>query len=91
MSKRFAMCLAAAMIGAACISGCSNNNKKAEAPAVGTVKMANTKCPYSHEPVNPSVSTAYKGQNVGFCCAGCKGKWDKASDADRDAMLAKAK
>jgi hypothetical protein len=37
------------------------------------------------------VTAEYKGQMVGFCCAGCQAKWAKATDAQRDAMLAKAK
>jgi hypothetical protein len=31
----------------------------------------------------------HKGRGVGFCCPGCMPKWDKLSDAEKDAMLGK--
>ena len=31
------------------------------------------------------------GLDVGFCCPGCQSRWSKATDAEKDAMLAKAK
>jgi hypothetical protein len=85
---------AAALLVAAALTGCANNHKdhaSASAPAAGTMTMANTKCPYSNEPVNPSITSDYKGQKVGFCCAGCKGKWDGSTDAKRAEILAKTK
>lgn len=83
--------LVCAAVGATCLMGCNNNKKTAEAPAAGAMTMANTKCPYSGEPINPKVTSTYNGKQVGFCCAGCKGKFDKATDAQKAEMMAKAK
>jgi hypothetical protein len=53
--------------------------------------VLNSKCPFSGEPVDTSVTTAYQGGKVAFCCAGCKGKWDKASAEAKADMLNKWK
>ena len=82
---------ACAMIFAGALTGCNNDKKHAEAASDKAMVMANTKCPYSGAPVNMSVTRPYHGKTVGFCCADCEKKWDKASDAERDAMLAKCK
>ena len=29
----------------------------------------------------------YKGNDVGFCCPGCKAGWEDMSEADKDAQL----
>ncbi len=59
-------------------------------------KFVNSKCPIWEIPIEPDKVTKdlirdYKGQKVAFCCADCPPKWDKLSDAQRDAKLAKAK
>ena len=41
------------------------------------------------EGVSEGVMTDYKGTKVGFCCNGCVGKFNKMSDADKTAKLAK--
>lgn len=42
------------------------------------------------DPVNPEVEPVmWKGQKVGFCCNGCKPRWAKLTDAQKDAALAK--
>ena len=51
----------------------------------------NSKCPFSGEAVDANVTTDYQGGKVGFCCNGCKGKWEKAGDDAKAAMLKKAK
>jgi hypothetical protein len=38
-----------------------------------------------------SASTDYKGQKVGFCCAGCVGQWNKLTDEQRDERLARVR
>jgi hypothetical protein len=83
--------LAALVLAAAGIAGCASE-KKADAggPGAVTVAATNTKCPYTGKPVNKSVTSTYKGQSIGFCCAGCQGRFDKASDADKAAMCSKA-
>ena len=59
-------------------------------------EFANSLCPILRAPIEPDKVTEdlireYKGQKVAFCCKGCLATWDKLSDAQRDAKLAKAK
>ena len=59
-------------------------------------KFVNIKCPIMGTPINPdkvakNLIREYKGQKVAFCCGGCPAKWDKLSDAEKDAKLAKVK
>lgn len=61
-----------------------------------TPKFVNSKCPLMDSPINPDKVTKnlireYKGQKVAFCCSKCLPKWDKLTDAEKDAKLAKAK
>ena len=39
----------------------------------------NETCPWSCDPVSPDSLTLYKGQVVGFCNAGCRDKFEKAT------------
>jgi len=39
--------------------------------------------------VSDSLTRTHKGNKVAFCCAGCPATWDKLSDAEKDAKLAK--
>ena len=58
----------------------------------GTAQAAmNTKCPVTGEAVDPASTAEFKGTKVGFCCDNCIPKWDKLSDADKQAKLDKAK
>ncbi len=78
-------------VSAMVLGGC-NNDKATEAKTVEGKPMAmavNTKCPFSGEPVNADVASEYKGQKVAFCCAGCKSKFDKATDADKAQLASK--
>ncbi len=59
-------------------------------------KFVNVRCPIMGSPINPDKVTAklireYKGQKVALCCADCPKKWDKLTDNEKDAKLAKAK
>ena len=59
-------------------------------------KFANVRCPIMGSPINPDKVTKnlvcdYKSQKVAFCCGGCPATWDKLTDAEKDAKLAKAK
>ncbi|MCE5340032.1 MAG: PTS lactose/cellobiose transporter subunit IIA [Planctomycetaceae bacterium] len=52
----------------------------------------NVKCPIMGEPINAmkcpkELTRMYKGEKVGFCCAGCPEKWDKLTDTEKDAKL----
>ncbi|HEG43067.1 MAG TPA: hypothetical protein ENH94_03355 [Phycisphaerales bacterium] len=59
-------------------------------------KFANVRCPIMGSPIIPdrvtdSLIRDYKGQKIAFCCGGCPGPWDKLTDAEKDAKLAKVK
>lgn len=74
--------------GSACSGGCETDGKAA---MTASPAAFNTTCPFSGEPVKAGVTSTYNGKTVGFCCNGCKEKFEKASAADKDAMLAKVK
>ena len=46
-------------------------------------KPINDKCPVSNKPVDIYKSTNFEGRMIGFCCANCKGKFDKDSSSYR--------
>lgn len=69
--------------------GCSSTEKAATTPAAPG--MINSKCPYSGGPANADVTSDVEGGKLGFCCAGCKGKFDKADAKTKSDMVAKAK
>ena len=59
-------------------------------------KFANARCPVMGSAINPekvgkNLVRDYKGQKVAFCCGGCPRAWDRLTDAQKDAKLAKAK
>ena len=41
----------------------------------------NDTCPWSGDPVSPDSLTLYRGKIVGFCCTGCRDKFEKATRA----------
>lgn len=64
----------------------------------GEDKVANSQCPMDGSKIDPSKMTKgstrdYKGEKLGFCCAGCANQWDQLSDAQKkdkmDALAAK--
>lgn len=59
-------------------------------------QFANNCCLIMGSPINPEKVTKnlirdYKGQKVAFCCAGCPSMWDKLTDTQKQAKLAKVK
>ncbi len=59
-------------------------------------KFANISCPIMGSPINPekvgkNLIRDYKGQKVAFCCGGCPAAWDRLTDAEKNAKLAKVK
>jgi hypothetical protein len=67
--------------------------KKTASPEIAVV---NTTCPITGGALSPDgvverLTRDYKGQKIGFCCDGCPETWDKLTDAEKDAELAKAK
>lgn len=88
--------LAAVFTALALTAGCASRDHAACAdcqdPKPGTITTANSVCVIENEdPVNPAIEpAAWKGQKVGFCCKGCKPDWEKKTDAEKDASLARA-
>lgn len=78
------------------LAGCASSGSKSEAeckPADPNAKpvanIVNTACPVMpQDAIDPTVTVAYKGQTVGFCCHDCIEKWEKMPDSKRDALLA---
>jgi hypothetical protein len=59
-------------------------------------QFANNRCPIMGSPINPEKVTKtlvrdYMGQKVAFCCYGCPSTWDKLTNAQKQAKLAKVK
>ena len=53
-----------------------------------TMGAANTVCPVSGEPVDAAIQTvSFQGKEIGFCCNGCVGKFNKMTDAEKAAAL----
>ena len=58
--------------------------------------VVNNKCPIMGGKVDPkkvpdNLYRKFRGQGVGFCCAGCPHAWDKLSDEDKAKKLAAVK
>lgn len=80
---------ALALGGVLMLSGCQSGSSSRAQSSAGLV---NSKCPMvPGDPIDPSVTVDYKGQKVGFCCAGCIHEWDQLTDAQKDARLAKSR
>jgi hypothetical protein len=59
-------------------------------------KFANDLCPIMGTRINPdkvpeNLIRDYKGQKIAFCCAGCPEQWDRLSDSQKQAKLAKVR
>ncbi len=83
----------AVVFAAVCLAmgACSSDTKTADTGSdkAMAAKADNTGCPFSGGPVNASLGTvAVGGKNIGFCCAGCKGKFEAFDDAKRAEMVA---
>lgn len=69
------------------LGACANDANKVEAKAT----TINATCPYSGGANDPAIHSTFEGKEVGFCCNGCKSKFDAASADGKRAVLAKAK
>lgn len=77
--------------------GCDDKAEKAgpTPTAGGAPAFVNTSCPImpgnAIDPANvpATLTRTHKGKKVAFCCAGCPKTWDKLTDAEKDAKLAK--
>ncbi|MGD9688703.1 MAG: hypothetical protein AB7K52_02920 [Phycisphaerales bacterium] len=82
--------------GEVCVPVDSAQAEKAPADTAGMVKVVNRVCPVVQGDAIPGgwakkeLVVEWRGQSVAFCCAGCKPRWAKMTDAQKDAALAKA-
>ena len=64
----------------------------AQASRAQSRDLANSRCPIMGSAINldsvaANLTRDYKGQKIGFCCAGCPSAWDKLTDAEKQAKL----
>lgn len=82
----------AALCGLFALTGCKSDQEMNQTNTSGaSMGVINNTCPIMGSPVKADTAdyATYKGHKVGFCCAGCDGKWEQMSDAERDAFVAK--
>jgi YHS domain-containing protein len=60
---------------------------KAHHQLVSTGQLVQKGCPFSGGPMKAGTEVAIDGVEVGFCCNNCKGKVEKAADAERITMV----
>lgn len=71
---------------ACCADGtCDGNCEAAGEPA--TMGAMNEACPFTGRPVNAAQTVSFEGQEVGFCCANCAGKFAEMTDAEKQAAI----
>jgi hypothetical protein len=75
------------------MGACKSEDKAAASSTTSmAVKADNAMCPIGGGPIAANVTpVAYKGKHVGFCCAGCAGKFAAKSEAEKDALVASMK
>ena len=68
------------------MEGMGDSSCSSDGMASGGVINAN--CPISGNPVSADVRTlSFQGKEIGFCCAGCVGKFAKLTDAEKAAKI----
>jgi len=96
MVRTFKAVLAAAVmvsvLGGCAATKCADCDGVSCGDDKGTVTTVNTFCAVNpKDKVNPAIPAAtWKGQQVGFCCKGCVPKWEKMTDEQKDAAVAKS-
>lgn len=96
MILRLCTLLAAATLAAAGCEKSSTTNsgtqggaKTAQTASMGAI--SNKRCPMvPADPINPKVTTSFKGKTVGFCCPGCIEDWDRLTEDQKQARLNKS-
>lgn len=86
--------LALLALAGALFTGCAAHSedtcKPGDLNAKPVAGAVNAVCPIGGDDATGStVTTSYHGKTVALCCAGCKPKFDKMTDAEKDAALAK--
>lgn len=65
-----------------CSTPCPCTSKQA------SLGMMNDACPVSGRPIaQNSPSSEWNGNKIGFCCAGCKNRFDGMTAQDQDGMI----
>ena len=82
--KRSTLAFAAAALSLSLLGACESADKN-ESHAGPVNKM----CPVGGEPADNTVTTSFHGEKVAFCCNKCKGSFEKMTDADKSAAMAK--
>lgn len=67
------------LVGLIALDGCKKSEPAAppESEEVASAEIEQTICPVMKGAINKNLFTEYKGKKVYFCCAGCKGKFEK--------------
>lgn len=87
MTSRRRIVLASFALTAAALAGCNSSGQARDTASTPRVAVINAKCPYSNAPVDPKYTSTFNDMTVGFCCAGCKNRFDKSSETDKGALL----
>lgn len=86
------LALTASLAGCKCAD--SSEENCVAAPAAGNkpgTTAVNTVCPVQPaDAADPTVTVAYKGKTIAFCCKGCITKFNAMDEKGKDAILAKA-
>jgi len=86
-----AAALAMVLIPLGCAGGEKESAQWCTSVKPGVITSANTLCVVVNaDPVDPAVTPAeWKGMKIGFCCEGCRPRWEKLTEAEKDAAVAK--
>lgn len=80
-----------ALVAAVGLAACSKNEAETTTTAEAKATPVNTVCPFTGGKADAKVTSTCAGKTVAFCCAGCKGKFDKMDATQQAAMCSKAK
>ena len=87
MLLSLAAALAVIILGSTHAARAEDESPTAKAPPA---KAANKLCPMTNEANGEeSVTVEHRGRTITLCCRMCRGRWNKLTDAERDAKLAR--
>jgi YHS domain-containing protein len=73
-----------------CIEGFENSSETMkDAFVMQNATLLNTECPISGDPVDTKAVSLYNGFAVAFCCEKCQARFDKGTDSEKVATIAK--
>jgi YHS domain-containing protein len=75
MSGLMVLLAALLIISFVFVDGCKKQSSPSPAPATAAAEQ--TICPVMGGPINKDIFVEYKGKKVYFCCAQCKGEFEK--------------